>query len=506
MLGPLTICRHGVAAGAAGVAQGAGAARLSGAGAARRCSGASCASCCGTSPTIRAASCAGASARSGASSTSPVGAGSTPRRDTVRLDLADCFVDAIEIARAAQEHRDARPGAAASARRVVRRRLSRRPGDRPQPGLQRLAHRAAAPVPRLSRGAAGAPRQDAPDDEVLGYLEKWLELAPFDQRVHELLLNALARRGRIREGEEHLAATARLFEAEGLDSASDARCMAVGQGAGETVAPSVRTAVPDAAAAAGSRRDDDRHRRTAPRLHRGDAVRRPIHRDGRPRRGCRRARPRRDHPARQAAQPVRHRAGDACSPCTSGASAPEEAGRMLNVDYVVSGSVRRQGRRLTVTVELAETRTARIVWAESLRPQARRRVPRPRRDRQPDRRVDRQRDRDRRAQPRHPAAAELARRVGGASPRPVAHVPVQQARQRAGPAFLRDGGAPRSDLRARLCRPVLHAFPERLPGLGEARAGNRPGLRGRRPKPHGRRSRPRRALGDGPGAVAARPP
>ena len=43
---------------------------------------------------------------------------------------------------------------------------------------------------------------------------------------------------------------------------------------------------------------------------------------------------------------------------------PEEAGRMLNVDYVVSGSVRRNGKRLTVTVELAETRTARIVWAE----------------------------------------------------------------------------------------------------------------------------------------------
>ena len=43
---------------------------------------------------------------------------------------------------------------------------------------------------------------------------------------------------------------------------------------------------------------------------------------------------------------------------------PQEAGRMLNVDYVVSGSLRRQGNRLTVTVELAETRTARIVWAE----------------------------------------------------------------------------------------------------------------------------------------------
>ena len=37
---------------------------------------------------------------------------------------------------------------------------------------------------------------------------------------------------------------------------------------------------------------------------------------------------------------------------------------MLNVDYIVSGSLHRHGKRLTVTVELAETRTARIVWAE----------------------------------------------------------------------------------------------------------------------------------------------
>jgi TolB-like protein len=43
---------------------------------------------------------------------------------------------------------------------------------------------------------------------------------------------------------------------------------------------------------------------------------------------------------------------------------PQEAGRTLNVDYVVSGSLRRQDKRLTVTVDLVETRTARIVWAE----------------------------------------------------------------------------------------------------------------------------------------------
>ena len=43
---------------------------------------------------------------------------------------------------------------------------------------------------------------------------------------------------------------------------------------------------------------------------------------------------------------------------------PEEAGRMLNVDYVVSGSVRRNGRKFAVSADLIETRTARIVWAE----------------------------------------------------------------------------------------------------------------------------------------------
>jgi tetratricopeptide (TPR) repeat protein len=36
---------------------------------------------------------------------------------------------------------------------------------------------------------------------------------------------------------------------------------------------------------------------------------------------------------------------------------------MLNADYVVSGAVRRGGRRLTVNVDLIETRTARIIWA-----------------------------------------------------------------------------------------------------------------------------------------------
>lgn len=44
----------------------------------------------------------------------------------------------------------------------------------------------------------------------------------------------------------------------------------------------------------------------------------------------------------------------------------EEAGRMLNVDYVTSGTLRQQDGRVVVTIELVETRCARIVWTETL--------------------------------------------------------------------------------------------------------------------------------------------
>jgi TolB-like protein len=48
----------------------------------------------------------------------------------------------------------------------------------------------------------------------------------------------------------------------------------------------------------------------------------------------------------------------------------EDAGRILNVDYVVSGSVRADDGRISVNVELAETRSARVVWAETYRQKA----------------------------------------------------------------------------------------------------------------------------------------
>lgn len=43
---------------------------------------------------------------------------------------------------------------------------------------------------------------------------------------------------------------------------------------------------------------------------------------------------------------------------------PQEAARLLNVDYVVSGTVRRHDQHLIVTAELVETRSVRVVWAD----------------------------------------------------------------------------------------------------------------------------------------------
>jgi DNA-binding SARP family transcriptional activator len=283
--------------------------------------------------------------------------------DTVRLDLADCFVDAIQIARAVQDG----IGTIASERLRTLAALfagdfldgleiDRSPSFNGWLTAQRRRFRSchAALLEHLVKGV--------PDDEAFGYLETWLQLAPFDRHVHEILLSALARRDRIREGEEHLAATARLFEAEGLDCAPLREAWRVARAQGDSP-PRARAAVSSIAAAAGSGRPDmvmaaprrasiavmpfvDRSTATGARGGAADALAHDVI--------TRLAKLRSLFVIAQGSVFALHerRIG------------PEEAGRLLNVDYVASGSVRCQGKRLTVTVELVETRTARIVWAE----------------------------------------------------------------------------------------------------------------------------------------------
>ena len=150
-----------------------------------------------------------------------VGACIESREGFVRFELADCLVDACEVQRAC------RAGTGGLAPERARALLESFGGtfleglhvDRcPEFTAWLLVQRRrfhAWRVALLERLA-----ESTRDGECLGFVEKWLELAPLDPRAHEHLLWALARRGRLREGEEHLSASVRLFDAEGLDGAA----------------------------------------------------------------------------------------------------------------------------------------------------------------------------------------------------------------------------------------------------------------------------------------------
>jgi DNA-binding SARP family transcriptional activator len=286
------------------------------------------------------------------------------RGDAVRLDLADCYVDAVEINRAAKEGIETLDPARLRALSALFNgdlleglEIDRSPAFNGWLMAQRRRFRGCH-IALLEHVVRSVPD----DDEVFGYLEKWLQLAPFDRHVHELLLNALARRGRIREGEEHLAATARLFESEGLDHAPiremwrTARAQADESpwvAAVASVPAAAPSGNPDEGLSFAARRASvavmpfvDRSAVTGSRGGSVDGLAHDVI--------TRLAKLRSLFVIAQGTVFALHERH----------VGPEEAGRMLNVDYVVSGSLQRQGKRLIVTVELTETRTARIVWAE----------------------------------------------------------------------------------------------------------------------------------------------
>ncbi|HZT46369.1 MAG TPA: tetratricopeptide repeat protein [Hyphomicrobiaceae bacterium] len=284
------------------------------------------------------------------------------RGDSVRLDLADAAVDALEITEAAQQ------GIAGLAPERLRT-LAELFGGELLDGLQ--IDRSPAfgtwltAQRRRFRGCQVAVLEhlaaDAGGEEAVSYLEKWVELAPFDLRAHERLLAALARRSRVREGDEHLAAAIALFEADGLDPTPLREAWRSARARAESM-PRVQTI-------------------TAAQGARGEEVVADSP-TGRPRRASIAVMPFAEMtPAAMIGGLAGNLAYDVITRLAKLRSlfviaqgtvfalaerrvGPEEAGRILNVDYIVSGALRRHGNRLNVRVELAETRTARIVWTE----------------------------------------------------------------------------------------------------------------------------------------------
>ena len=285
--------------------------------------------------------------------------------DRVSLDLDDCRVDAVEIARATDEGVDALDAGRLQALSglfagefLAGLKIDRSPWFESWLVAQRRRFRArhAAVLEHLVEALP------AGSEEALAHLETWVELAPFDQRPQVLLLGALARHGRIDAGEERLAAAARLYAAEDIDFDPIRAAWRALRDRGPGGTPGRAVAVPLAAAG----------------MEAPESVLTP---------------------SRRASLAVMPFAGQSEGDLTRGGLAdgltqdiitrlaklrnlfiiargsvfalaergvgPDEAARRLNVDYVASGTVRQSHGRVVVSIELAEARTARIVWAET---------------------------------------------------------------------------------------------------------------------------------------------
>jgi DNA-binding SARP family transcriptional activator len=281
--------------------------------------------------------------------------------ESISLDLEGCHVDALEVARAAQEGigtlaagRLQELSALFAGEFLDALELDRSPQFNAWLISQRRRFRACH-LAILERLVKVLPA-DSPDG--FRVLEKWLQLASLDLRAHEIMLETLACQGRLREGTEHLAAAERLFEADGLDptplreawqTATKRHRIAVSMPAANEqpvlATPDVVIAPRRASIAVMPLADAPGAINAAPGNLAGSLVHDVITRLAK---------------LRSLAVIAE---GTVFALAERGVG-PEAAGRTLGVDYVASGSVRRDANRVIVMMELAQTRTARIIWSE----------------------------------------------------------------------------------------------------------------------------------------------
>jgi len=274
--------------------------------------------------------------------------------DSVALDLSDCFVDIAELEKALQagtEGLDLAPLQAMNSLFMGDFAEGLEIDRNPQFASWLSAQRRRFRLLHINVLEELAGRLGDESKARFGFLEQWLQISPFDRRAHELMLKALLRSGRIREAEEHLAATIQSFETEGLDwlpirawwNAARAhtpnvetKTRAIEQPAPTTPRRAAMCIMPFVDRTPGGPEQraltdgltDDLITRLA-KLRALFVI------------------------ARGSVFALRERN-----------IPPDEAGRLLNVDYVVNGSLQQSGGRIVVHAELADARASRVVWAD----------------------------------------------------------------------------------------------------------------------------------------------
>lgn len=289
------------------------------------------------------------------------------RSDMISLDLADCRVDALEVEAATRTGLEAMD--------LPRLRglcdlfvgdflegldLARSPQLDHWLATQRSRYRArhAAVLEQLIKRLANDPR------EVRPYVERWVELSPFDARAQILLLRTLLECGLRAEAEQHLAAAARLFAAEDIDIDPIRRAW---QELRKEQAPPLLPTVPAQARVI----EPAPHPPTLPAAgtvapSRASLAVMPF------------AEPDKHEGQTRLADGLTHdiitrlaklrnlfviARGSVFALAERGIG-PQDAAKRLNVDYFTTGMVKRSSDRVLVSVELVEARTARIVWSE----------------------------------------------------------------------------------------------------------------------------------------------
>jgi DNA-binding SARP family transcriptional activator/TolB-like protein len=279
----------------------------------------------------------------------------------VSLDLSDCLVDAVEIERVVE----------AGASRATTERLSEVcdlfGGDllegieidgNPEFAGWLIAQRQRYREMNLALLRDLVSRLPHASEETLRRLDQWLMLAPFDLEAHAAMVDVLLGCGRARDADQRVAAAIRAFEKEGLEWSPLRGMLAERKSAAGSAHAEATAATAAAVDAPPPDATKSRRRASVAIMPFAEVATGAGHRrlgDGLTD----------DIITRLAKLRILFviARGTTYALGERGVGA-QEAGRILDVEYVVSGSVRTDDRRIVVVVELAETRHATIVWRE----------------------------------------------------------------------------------------------------------------------------------------------